>query len=854
MNPLLRGAAGTLLLFAWISSARGAQVPVYTTNDAMAGSLRQAIQDAAPGDTIVFQIPTRAPGYSPFTNTFTITLTSAASLSIAKDLTIDAESSKIVIRRPSGASSGGIFQVDAGTVNLSNLTISDSAASGLILSGGRLTVRNCLFRNNRGVGVDAGGLIMQAAGTANVINCTFSNNTGSLRGAIQNIGGTLSVSNSTLAGNSHGINTSGTTRVRSTILVGNGAADAEGAFISEGYNLVGTTAGSSGFGATGDQIGITPAQANLGPLQDNGGVTMTKRPGSASPAIDQGNRGLDNQNQPIDTDQRGEPRPVDLPLPNATGGDGSDIGAVETASTQPGPTFTVTNTGEHSDGSCTNDDCTFLEAVNAANANPDANTINFASRLLGTTIKAVTPGGIPLSEPVTINGPGARNLTVNGLDAVTLFSVTGSEVSISGLTFTRGLPGAIDHPVGILTLTDCAITDNQSVNGAAGIFNGGTATLNVTRCTFGANFTGGTGGAIWNQGVLTASNCTFFANNALNGGGIFSSFSNGNSRTTLRNCTILNCFASDQGTANGSGGGGIYAEGSGMQHRLSNTLIALNGATTNPDVRGNFFSDGHNFIGRIGNSTGLTNGVNDDQVGTVASPLDPRIIGIRNNGGPTDTLALLADSAAIDAGDDALAPETDQRGYARNGSSDIGAFEVDGIAPITPTAISVVSRKTHGNAGTFDIDLLAGEPPPTECRSGGTGEIYQVIITFPDAVSVDRAFVASRGFAAAATLSVSGAEVTVNLTAVGNAQTALIMLENVSDGENMGDIFIPFPILIGDTSGNGSVSSSDVGQVKSQSGATVAGANFRTDVNANGTISASDIGQVKAASGTSLSP
>jgi hypothetical protein len=105
---------------------------------------------------------------------------------------------------------------------------------------------------------------------------------------------------------------------------------------------------------------------------------------------------------------------------------------------------------------------------------------------------------------------------------------------------------------------------------------------------------------------------------------------------------------------------------------------------------------------------------------------------------------------------------------------------------------------------------------------------------------------------AGGTHSVNGAVVTVDLTAVANAQTVGITLINVDDGSIAGDVFIPLGVLVADTTGNGSVSASDIGQVKVQSGQALTAANFRTDVNAGGTINSSDIGLVKSRSGTSL--
>src|SRR4051812_14776502 len=104
-------AATGVICFA--TSAHSAIVPVFNTNDGLAGSLRQAIQDASPGDTIIFQIPTSSPGYNINTGTFTIGLTSD-SLIINKDLTIDGGGQKIWLQR-SGASFR-IFNVTAGQV------------------------------------------------------------------------------------------------------------------------------------------------------------------------------------------------------------------------------------------------------------------------------------------------------------------------------------------------------------------------------------------------------------------------------------------------------------------------------------------------------------------------------------------------------------------------------------------------------------------------------------------------------------------------------------------------------------------------------------------------------------------
>ena len=100
-------------------------------------------------------------------------------------------------------------------------------------------------------------------------------------------------------------------------------------------------------------------------------------------------------------------------------------------------------------------------------------------------------------------------------------------------------------------------------------------------------------------------------------------------------------------------------------------------------------------------------------------------------------------------------------------------------------------------------------------------------------------------------VSVSGNVVTIPLTNITNAQTISVTLNSVNGTTN---VVIPMGVLIGDTNANGSVSASDVGQAKAQSGQTTTATNFRTDVNASGSVSAADIGLVKSKSGTSLPP
>jgi hypothetical protein len=162
--------------------------------------------------------------------------------------------------------------------------------------------------------------------------------------------------------------------------------------------------------------------------------------------------------------------------------------------------------------------------------------------------------------------------------------------------------------------------------------------------------------------------------------------------------------------------------------------------------------------------------------------------------------------------------------------------------------IGAVSRKIHGTAGTFDIDLPLSGPEGIECRTGGANGNHTILVTFPSPVTVASATCGGQP----ATSSANGTLVTVNCTGVPNAQDILITLTGVNDGTNVGNVSIPMGVLAGDTTANRAVNSSDVAQTQAQSGQAVTSSNFREDVTVNGQINSSDIGFVQAHSGTAL--
>jgi hypothetical protein len=168
----------------------------------------------------------------------------------------------------------------------------------------------------------------------------------------------------------------------------------------------------------------------------------------------------------------------------------------------------------------------------------------------------------------------------------------------------------------------------------------------------------------------------------------------------------------------------------------------------------------------------------------------------------------------------------------------------------------VVSTKSHGSAGTFDINLpLDGSG--SECRRGGTNGDYTLVFSFANTLtSVDGASVTS-GTASVASSNKDSNDAhryVVNLTGVTNAQVITVNLTNVSDsaGNCSSAVSAQMGVLAGDTNGDRFVNSADISQTKSQSGQAVTSSNFREDLNADGSINSADISLVKSKSGTAL--
>ena len=199
---------------------------------------------------------------------------------------------------------------------------------------------------------------------------------------------------------------------------------------------------------------------------------------------------------------------------------------------------------------------------------------------------------------------------------------------------------------GTLTIKNSSISNNLTGTGPGGSGNGGglssDVTLTITGSTIRGNSTGAGGdvggGGIWAAHTLTIANSTISGNQAnAYGGGVATFFGS----TTLTNVTVTN------NRGGNLGGGGLYRDSGTVT--LRNTVVAANyrGAspsTTADDIFGAMDPvSSFNLIG-TGGSGGLTNGINNNQIGVI----DPKLATLTNNGGPTETHALQPGSPAIE--------------------------------------------------------------------------------------------------------------------------------------------------------------------------------------------------------------
>jgi filamentous hemagglutinin family protein len=282
---------------------------------------------------------------------------------------------------------------------------------------------------------------------------------------------------------------------------------------------------------------------------------------------------------------------------------------------------------------------------------------------------------VAIGKSLTLNGASSASSTVSGNNAVQVFSIAGgSTVNLNNLTVINGF---------------------DDVQGGGIRVNGG-STLNLSNSTFTGNKTDGFGGALRNEGgsTINISNSTFFGNTAkINGGAL----NNQGGTYTVNSSTFF---------GNSAGFGGAINNFLGSMS-IANSIIIGNNAPSGQEISTGLGGStltftGANIIG-INSVNGISGG------GTVAgiTPITPTGAAgtvirttLANNGGPTQTFALVSGSPAIDAGSNVGLAATDQRGLLRifGGRVDIGSFESQ-PTPLFPTSLS--SNASGGFAGVY---------------------------------------------------------------------------------------------------------------------------------------------------------
>jgi CSLREA domain-containing protein len=389
--------------------------------------------------------------------------------------------------------------------------------------------------------------------------------------------------------------------------------------------------------------------------------------------------------------------------------------------------------------------CTLRAAIQEANLRPGDDMIVFSAGFkapnppktivlsLGELFVTTFNGG-----NTQIYGPGARQLIIDGDHKSRVFvtdSLPGHNdiISISHLTIQNGMlkdaynsKGAGIYNNTNLILSNVTIRNNDTNPGdyvqafekiGGGIYTEG-GFVNITNSTISNNAAVQGGGVYSMHGTVYISGSTISGNSSKSdGGGVY--LRGGFETSSIKNSTFAGNSAQQSG-----GGIFIYQYGNSAVV-VGNAIVADNSAQIDKDVSGLFISKGNNLIESRGNSTGYI--ASDLPDGT-----DPKLGFLKNNGGPTDTRALLPNSPAINAGNDCIASYNcvdefyyDQRGYGfprKVGSSvDIGAFEFQGEnSAVVQISGKVLKPNGRGlNNAVVTLTSTDGEPLSVETDSHG---------------------------------------------------------------------------------------------------------------------------------------
>jgi len=182
----------------------------------------------------------------------------------------------------------------------------------------------------------------------------------------------------------------------------------------------------------------------------------------------------------------------------------------------------------------------------------------------------------------------------------------------------------------------------------------------------------------------------------------------------------------------------------------------------------------------------------------------------------------------------------------------IGTFKFSQCVVNPPPLATVSSRKVHGSAGIFNLNLPLTPPYGIEPRSGGTNGQFVIVFHFANPVVTCGTASSSHGTATNDPAS-GGNDCLVDLTGVPNAQYTTVTLAGVIDNHgNQGNVPGTFGVLLGDVDATGRVDGNDVSATQSHTRQTTDNTNFRYDVDVSGKIDGNDVSTTQGQTRTSL--
>lgn len=515
---------------------------------------------------------------------------------------------------------------------------------------------------------------------ARLMNCTVANNSAALEGS------RVRVVQSAFAGFPRVMVDQTLLTMGNCIVSANGAgADLKYPYISLGGNVIGRL--NTGYpdytpSNTADLRGTVsvPVDPLLQALAANGGVGDTHKPGAGSPAIGYG------------VDRLWVEPDYSTPLKDQVGNDRLQGSHVDSGAVERQQNFVVTNTSDTGTGS-------LRQMVADAAAESEA-LITFSDGTFGSGTGIITLAStLTLANPISIIGPDA-GVKIRGGALVRVFEVTAASgtIGLENLWIADGRagtgPGLHASGAAHVVMRNCLISNHVATSGAGAVHAQG-GYVSATNCLFATNLAETSGGAAAasSGGKFHATNSTFTGNSAKVNGGAIQAFSSGEVR--LVNCTVSGNTADSD--ANNTGDGGGLGQLSGGTFAVGNSIVSGNfdssTTTIDPDIFGTFTSLGFNLVSRqeglnLAGGTPFQHGVNGDLVGTLASPVQPLLNSLTNNGGLLATFKPQAASPCVNAGSASLLndaawperPEYDARTQFREiFAPDIGAVEAGDV-------------------------------------------------------------------------------------------------------------------------------------------------------------------------------